>query len=410
MTHQSPPPEKHDLFSPTFKADPFPTFAAMRANEPIYCHVAPYGARIWYITRYEDVLEVLKDNIRFAKDPRNVDDEQAAVSLSNKNIFQNINQNMLFADPPDHTRLRTLVSQAFTPRRVEVIRPRIQAIADQLLDQVEAQGTMDLMADYAFPLPITVIMEMLGVPAADQEQVHDWSKVIIAPGRYGISLKIRKRKIRAFVNYLYTMFADRRQNPQDDLITDLVQAEESGDTLSESELSSMVALLFVTGHETVVNLIGNGTLALLQHPAELEKLKHNPDLIDSTIEELLRYDGPVETSTTRWAREDVKLHGRLIRKGDVVRVVMTSANRDAAVFREPDTLNIERPDNPHVAFGRGIHYCLGAPLARLEGRIALLTLLNRFPDLQLAVPAEVLKWHSGVIFRGLEQLPLQLGQ
>ncbi|MCB0037302.1 MAG: cytochrome P450, partial [Anaerolineales bacterium] len=335
MTHQSPPPEKHDLFSPTFKADPFPTFATMRANEPVYCHVAPYGARIWYITRYEDVLEVLKDNTRFAKDPRNVDDEQAAVSLSNKNIFQNINQNMLFADPPDHTRLRTLVSQAFTPRRVEVIRPRIQAIAHDLLDRIEAQGMMDLIADYAFPLPVTVIMEMLGVPAADQEQVHDWSKVIIAPGRYGISLKIRKRKIRAFVNYLHAMFADRRHNPQDDLITDLVQAEESGDTLSESELSSMVALLFVTGHETVVNLIGNGTLALLQHPAELEKLKQNPDLIDRTIEELLRYDGPVETSTTRWAREDMVLHGQTIRKGDVVRVVMTSANRDAAVFEEP---------------------------------------------------------------------------
>lgn len=408
-----PTTEKYDLFSPTFKADPFPTFAHMRHTEPIYCHHAPYGARIWYITRYQDVLDILKDNTRFAKDPRNLeqnsDDDnkhQPAVSLSNKNIFQNINQNMLFADPPDHTRLRTLVSQAFTPRRVERIRPRIQTIADELLDRVTHQGHLDLIADYAFPLPVTVIMEMLGVPAADQTQVHDWSKVIIAPGRHGISLKQRKRHIRAFVQYLHDMFADRRQHPQDDLITDLVQAEESGDTLSESELSSMVALLFVTGHETVVNLIGNGTLALLQHPDQLAQLKANPYLIDSAIEELLRYDGPVETSTTRWAREDVTLHGRHIKKGDVIRVVLTSANRDAAVFDQPDTLHLGRTDNPHLAFGRGLHYCLGAPLARLEGRIALLTLLGRFPHLRLTTPPDQLRWHSGVIFRGLESLPL----
>lgn len=407
-------PEKYDLFSPQFKSNPFPTFAHMRQHAPIHCHHAPYGARIWYITRYEDVLDILKDNTRFAKDPRNLerntdngdDQTQPAVSLSNKNIFQNINQNMLFADPPDHTRLRTLVSQAFTPRRVELIRPRIQTIADDLLDKVAHQGHLDLIADYAFPLPVTVIMELLGVPAADQTQVHDWSKVIIAPGRHGISLKQRKRHIRAFVHYLHEMFANRRHNPQDDLITDLVQAEESGDTLSESELSSMVALLFVTGHETVVNLIGNGTLALLQHPDQLAQLKANPDLIDPAIEELLRYDGPVETSTTRWAREDLELHGRHIKKGDVVRVVLTSANRDAAVFDHPDTLDLNRTDNPHLAFGRGLHYCLGAPLARLEGHIALLTLLNRFPNLRLATPLTELKWHSGVIFRGLESLPL----
>lgn len=408
MSTSDKPTEKYDLFSPTFKADPFPTFAEMRAEEPIYCHHAPYGARIWYITRYEDVVAVLKDNGRFVKDPRHIEGQPAAVSLSNRNIFQNINQNMLFADPPDHTRLRTLVSQAFTPRRVEAMRPRIQAIAQRLLDQMAEHETADLIAAYAFPLPITVIMELLGVPAADQAQVHDWSKVIIAPGRYGITLKLRKRKIRDFVHYLHTMFADRRQQPQDDLITDLVQAEESGDTLTETELSSMVALLFVTGHETVVNLIGNGVLALLQHPIQLQLLREKPTLIDSTIEELLRYDGPVETSTTRWAREDVEIHGRLIRRGDVVRVVMTSANRDAAVFDNPDALDITRSDNPHIAFGRGLHYCLGAPLARLEGRIALLSLFERFPHLHLATPAEELAWHSGVIFRGLEQLPVRL--
>lgn len=389
---------KYDLFSPHFKANPFPTLATMRHNHPVYCHVAPYGARIWYITRYEDVLTVLKDNKRFTKTPPG---EQHP-----GNLFQMINRNMLFADPPDHTRLRALVSQAFTPRRVENLAPQIRAIAQELLDRVQAQGQMDVMADFAFPLPVTVIMALLGIPAGDRAQVHEWTKAIIAPGRYGITLKTRKRNIRAFVEYLQKMFALRQKEPQDDLISALVQAEEAGDKLTEAELSSMVALLFVTGHETVVNLIGNGLHALLQQPEQLQLLRTRPELLPQAIEELLRFDGPVETSTTRWAREDVELGGQLLQRGDVVRVVLTSANRDEMLVNRPEELDLTRTEINHLAFGYGLHYCLGAPLARLEGEIAFELLLSRLPGLRPAGELSQLAWQSGVIFRGLEQLPV----
>lgn len=398
--------QKLDLFSPTFKADPFPTYANMRAQCPVYAHDAPYGGKIWYITRHADVEAVLKNPDTFVKDPRNARDKPS----KGGGVFQMINRNMLFADAPDHTRLRKLVNLAFTPRRIEKLAPRIQAIADELLDQVAGQASFDLIGDYAFLLPVNVIVEMLGIPAVDRDKMHDWTKAIIAPGRYGITLKGRKQRVRAFVSYLSEMFAERRKNPQDDLITDLVQAEADGERLSESELSSMVALLFVTGHETVVNLIGNGVLSLLAHPDQLKKLRQDPALIDQAIEEMLRYDGPVETSTTRWAAEDVELMGHQIKRGDVVRVVITSANRDACVHARPDTFDIERPLNSqkHLAFGKGIHYCLGAPLARLEGRIAILTLLRRFPSLSLENPLEEPEWHTGVIFRGLKYLRLKV--
>lgn len=393
-----------DLFSPKFKSNPFPTFAQMRANAPIYPHAAPSGDTIWYITRYQDVLAVLKDTERFVKDIRNVKPQEKSGTAPG--IHQAINQNMLFADAPDHTRLRALVNLAFTPRRVSQMAPRIQAVADELLDKVQAQGRMDLIADYALPLPIIVIADMLGIPPEERDDVFDWSQAIIAPGRHGLTFRARRRKVRAFVEYLRGLFADRQQQPRDDLTTALVQAEQEGDKLTEAELSSMVALLFVTGHETTVNLIGNGMLALLRHPDQLALLKSNPALIDSAIEELLRYDGPVETSTTRWAREDVELHGQQIKRGDIVRVVLTSANRDPACCPHADQLDVTRTEQHHLAFGHGIHYCLGAPLARLEGRIAVETLLRRMPTLRLAVPVDELEWHSGVLFRGLEALPV----
>lgn len=408
---QNPKSVMRDLFSATFKADPFPTLAKLREQEPVYAHLAPYGARIWYITRYEDVLAVLRDNKRFTKNPRWERGTSSSASPTHfgRNLSQMISQNMLFADPPDHTRLRALVGQAFTPRRVEALAPRIEAIAEELLTRVRPHGRMELIADFALPLPMRVIMELLGIPAADQSQVHEWTKAIIAPSRHGIRLRQRQRNIRAFVAYVQAMFAERHARPQDDLITALGQAEEvGGDKLSEAELTSMVALLFVTGHETVVNFIGNGLLALLAHPEQTAELRTNPALLERAMEELLRYDGPVETSTTRWAREDVLLGGQTIRKGDVVRVVLASANRDAAVFGAGDGLDFGRAENPHLAFGYGIHYCLGAPLARLEGRIAFPRLLA-LPNLRLAVPPAELKWHLGVIFRGLEAVPLEWG-
>lgn len=396
-----------DLFSPTFKANPFPTYANMRQTCPVHGHESPFGGTIWYITRHAEVEQVLKDAETFVKDPLNA--KERTSKLKGKTLFNMINQNMLFADAPDHTRLRKLVNLAFTPRRVETLTPRIQTIADELLDAIGKKDTFDLIAEFAFPLPVTVIMEMLGIPEQDRDQMHNWTKAIIAPGRYGITSKGRKQRVRAFVDYLNKMFAQRRERPQEDLITGLVQAEADGERLSEAELSSMVALLFVTGHETVVNLIGNGLLALLARPEQKAQLQANPSLIEGALEEMLRYDGPVETSTTRWASRDVTLHNHEIKRGDVVRVVITSANRDETVHDRPDVFDINRPfsSHNHLAFGKGIHYCLGAPLARLEGRIAILTLLNRFPNLSLLTPLDQTEWHTGVIFRGLKSLELK---
>lgn len=399
----------YDLFSPAFKRDPFATFARMRQEAPVYSHVSPGGATTWYITRYEDVLAVLKDNDHFVKDVRQTKAGAPPQAPAKPTLHQLINQNMLFSDPPDHTRLRALVSQAFTPRRVEQAAPRIQAAADELLDHVAQADQIELIADYALPLPVVVISEMLGIPAGDQTAVADWSQAIIAPSGRGLGQQMRKQKMRALVDYLEGMFAERRRQPQDDLVTALVQArmDSGGERLRESELSSMVALLLVTGHETTVNLIGNGALALLQNPAQLARLREHDGGWATAVEELLRYDGPVETSTTRWVRADFTFQGCQMRRGDVVRVSLASANRDEAQFTCPDQLDVTRTDNRHLAFGHGIHYCLGAPLARLEGQIGLQTLFTRFPTLRLAAPPAALVWRPGVLFRGLESLPLR---
>lgn len=399
----------YDLFSPTFKADPFPTYAAMRARDPVYAHLAPDGRTIWYITRYEDVAAVLKDDQRFCKNPMNAQAEVGAPSSKGKahaRPYQLINQNMLFSDPPDHTRLRALVSQAFTPRRVAAVAERIGETADRLIEQMVADGHHDLIAAYALPLPVVVISDMLGIPDADREAVADWSQAIISPGSRGLNFSARKRKVRQFMDYLRGLFALRQADPRDDLITALVQAETDGQGLSEAELFSMVALLLVTGHETTVNLVGNGALALLRAPDQVERLRDDARLWPAAVEELLRFDGPVETSTSRWVRADTEFGGRFMRRGDLMRPVIASANRDATQFERPDALDIGRTDNRHLAFGLGAHYCLGAPLARLEGSIALETLFSKLSDVRLAIPQADLAWRSGVLFRGLRRLPI----
>ena len=396
----------YDLFSAEFKADPFPTFAEMRVNAPIYAHRDRSGRTIWYITRYADVIAIMRDT-RFVKDPtRAQPPKPASRTKQQPSLQQAINRNMLFSDPPDHTRLRALVNLAFTPRRVERMADQVQAAADRLLDAVVASGQIELIGDYALPLAIIIISDLLGIPEADRDQVATWSQSIISPGGRGLKARERKRQMRAFVNYLNRLFAERQRNPQDDLITDLVNAESEGEKLTQMELSSMVALLLVTGHETTVNLIGNGALTLLTHPDQLALLLANPNLIDRAVEELLRFDGPVETSTTRWVGEDLVYQGFEMKRGDVMRVVITSANRDSAEFPYPNTLDITRKRNKHLQFGHGIHYCLGAPLARLEGRIGLWTLFQRLPNLHLTTPANQLKWRPGVLFRGLDTLPL----
>jgi cytochrome P450 len=397
-----------DLFDPTFKANPYPTYAELRSEAPVYRAELPDGRGVWLVTRYDDVVAVLKDE-RFAKDWRSaMTPEQLAQIPPIPEVMKPLSENMLDKDPPDHERLRRLVSKAFTPRLIERMRPRVQDIADTLLDAVEDNGGMDLIDDYAFPLPITVIAELLGVPVEDRNRFREWSNAAVSGDTTQEYVeKILLPHMQAFIDYLRALFEEKRENPKDDLISALVLAEEAGDKLSEDELLAMVFLLLVAGHETTVNLIGNGTLALLQNPDQLQKLKDDPSLIKPAIEELLRYDGPVETSTERFAREDVAIGDTVIPKGEMVMVVIAAADHDPERFPEPNTLDIARADNKHLAFGKGIHHCLGAPLARMEGQIALGTLLRRMPDLRLKGSPESLTWRPGMVLRGLKGLPVE---
>ncbi len=397
-----------DLFDPEFKANPYPAYAGLRSEGPVHRMALPDGRGVWLVTRYEDVSAVLKDE-RFMKDWRNaMTPEQLAQIPPIPEVMKPLTRNMLDTDPPDHERLRSLVQKAFTPRLIERMRPRVQAIADQLLDAVQDSGEMDLIDDYAFPLPITVIAELLGVSAEDRNRFREWSNAAVSGDTTQEYMeKVLLPHMQAFTDYLRAMFEEKRRNPKDDLISGLVRAEEAGDKLSEDELLAMVFLLLVAGHETTVNLIGNGMLALLQHPDQLQKLKDDPSLIKPAIEELLRYDGPVETSTERFAREDIAIGGTVIPKGEMVMVVIASADHDPERFADSDELDITRADNKHLAFGKGIHFCLGAPLARMEGQIAIGALLRRMPNLRLADSPESLTWRPGMVLRGLEGLPVE---
>jgi cytochrome P450 len=376
------------IFSPALTATPYSAYAHLRAEAPIHLVRLPDGGTVWLITRYEDVVAVLKDP-RFIKNWRNtMTEEQLAQMPSFPQALEFLRQHMFTMDPPDHTRLRTLVHKAFTPRLVEQLRPRIQAIADTLLDAVQPNGAMDLIDDYALPLPSTVIAELLGVPDEDQDKFRAWAKILASGEPSPERLQQMAPAMQAFFAYFAALFAQRRAHPTEDLISKLIEVEEAGDKLSERELFSMLFVLLVAGHDPPVHLIGNGMQALLQHPNQLEHLKQNPKLITLAIEELLRYVSPVETSTMRFAREDVEIGGVVIAKGEQVLVVIASANHDERRFADPERLDLTRGDNRHVAFGRGIHHCLGTRLARLEGQIAISTLLRRMPNLQLTVTPE----------------------
>jgi cytochrome P450 PksS len=322
------------------------------------------------------------------------------------NFFKPLMRNMLDLDPPDHTRLRGLVSKAFTPRLVEQMRGRVQALTDHLLDNVRGRGRFDLIRDYALPVPTTIIAEMLGVPAADRHRFQRWSNVLVSTGssKWGVVLAIPS--VWMFLRYTRKLIKARRAQPRDDLVSALTRAEEAGRQLSEDELVAMVVLLLVAGHETTVNLIGNGTLALLEHPDQLAKLRDDPSLIRPAVEELLRFGSPVEAATERYPREDVTIAGVTIPRGEMVLAVIASANRDERQFANPDKLDITREPNKHLAFGLGAHFCLGAALARMEGQIAIGTLLRRAPGLRLAVEPGALRWRPGLVLRGLKALPV----
>jgi cytochrome P450 len=392
-----------DVTSATFKANPFPFYAQLRSEAPVFPVKLPTKQRAWLITRYDDVLNVLKDE-RFAKDPRNaMTPEQLKKLPWIPPMFKPLDRNMLDLDSPDHTRLRALVHKAFTPRLIEQMRDQIQELANDLLDAVEPKASMDLIADFALPLPLNMIGRILGVPAEDNHKFHHWSKTLISGGTTR-NLFVLVPNIMAFMRYLRKLIKERRAYPKDDLVTALVQAKDGSDQLSEDEILAMILLLLVAGHETTVNLIGSGSLALMDHPDQLAKLRSEPALIKTAIEELLRYVCPVEMATERYAREDITIAETTIPRGELVMAVIGSANRDANYFDNPDSLDITRKNNKHLAFGHGAHFCLGASLARLEGQIAVSTLIQRMPNLRLSIAPDQLRWRGTFVVRGLEAL------
>jgi cytochrome P450 len=408
MTTQTMPLPTVNLISGEFKANPFPYYARLRTSAPIYRTTMANIGHVTLVTRYEDVLALLKDN-RFSKEVRKARNlEQLDRLHAMPGMFRALEQNMLDMDDPAHARLRNLVHKAFTPRMMEQMRRQIEEIVNTLIDKAQAKGKMDLVKEFALPVPLTIISKILGVPEKDSPKFHRWTKDVLELGSSPSALNILRLmpSLYFFMRYMRNQFRLRKNDPRDDLITALVQAEEAGDKLSEDEMVGMVFLLLVAGHETTVNLIASGTLALLEHPDQLELLRRNPDLIRTATEELLRYTAPVEQATERYALEEIEWHGVTIPKGELTYAVLASANRDETMFKNADGLDITRDPNRHLAFGQGIHFCLGAPLARMEGQIAIQTLIQRLPHLSLAARPDQLRWRSTMTVRGLQALPV----
>ena len=409
----------YNPFLPEVREDPYPQYRALREADPV--HRSPF-LDMWVLTRYEDVAQVLRDH-RFSADRTKWESFQRQGGAADPGSpgqrpqggippqvegFDPV-RSLLSLDPPDHTRLRTLVTKAFTPRVVEQLRPQAQAIVDEALDRAAALGEMELIEHLAYPLPVAVIAGMLGVPRDDWPQFREWSRVLVSsldpvalPDPELIAA-VRGAQDALF-EYLGGVVAARRREPRDDLISALIAVEERGDVLNERELLVMLNLLLVAGHETTVNLIGNGVLALLRNPDQLALLRRQPDVIESAVEELLRFDSPVQL-TGRIAAEACELGGQQIRPGQLVLTLLGAANRDPLQFADPDRLDLTRSPNQHFSFGRGIHFCLGAPLARLEGRIAIGSLVRRFPELRQA--GEAVRGET-ITLRGLTRLPLAL--
>jgi cytochrome P450 len=385
---------------PAFIADPFPFLNGLRERGPVVRVALASGLEAWLVTRYEDAFPAMTDP-RLSSDVHDAADPRVLGEPPDAEPFP---RSMLRVNPPDHTRLRRLVSKAFTPRRVAELRPRVQKITDQLLDGVTPVGRVDLIAEFALPLPVTVISELLGVPVDDRDRFQEWTETMLTQQGGRPDLAAANRAFQEMRDYLEQLIADKRVHPDDDLISALIVARDRDQRLDEEELVAMAFLLLVAGYITTVNLIGNGMAALLAHPDQLDLLRHDPGLLPRAIEEFLRYDGPVNPGMTRFPTEDIEIGGVRILRGATLLIGMATANRDPARFTDPDRLDITRTDNAHLAFGHGIHFCLGAPLARLEAEIAFAALLRRLPGIALAVPAGELQWHSGL--RGLKHLPL----
>ena len=434
-----------DLFTWEFATNPYPTYAWLREHAPVHKTRLPSGVEAWLVTRYVDAKHALADP-RLSKNPAHHDEPAHAKGKTGipGERKAELMTHLLNIDPPDHTRLRRLVSKAFTPRRVAEFAPRVQELTNDLIDRFAADGSADLIHDFAFPLPIYAICDLLGVPREDQDDFRDWAGMMIRHGggpRGGVARSVKKMR-----SYLAELIHRKREalsdapaphpggnlsdtlaptphpggNPSDaptptpteDLLSGLIRASDHGEHLTENEAAAMAFILLFAGFETTVNLIGNGTYALLTHPEQRARLEKSlaageSDLLETGVEELLRYDGPVELATWRFATRPLTLGGQDIAAGDPVLVVLAAADRDPERFADPDVLDLGRRDNQHLGYGHGIHYCLGAPLARLEGQTALATLLTRLPDLQLAGDPADLRWRGGLIMRGLRTLPVE---
>jgi cytochrome P450 len=385
--------------SPRVYLNPYPKYAELRAQDPL--HWSPL-MEAWVATRYDHVDAMLRDQKRFSNDPR----QRQRTRAARPTVENPGGQSMLFVDPPEHTRLRALVNKAFTPQAIAALTPRIQAIVQELLDEIPEPSHFDLIDTLAYPLPVIVMAELLGIPPQDRARFRHWSnrrarvlEPTITPGE----IQEANRAAYELDAYFRGVIQARRLEPRDDLISTLVATEEAGDTLTEDELLVMLRLLLIAGNETTTNLIGNGMLALLRYPDQLQKLRDTPDLIDTAVEEMLRYDTPVQLDF-RTALEDVEIGGRRITRGQGIMLLLGAANHDPEVFHAPEQFDIARREASHLSFGRGVHHCLGAPLARTEARLAFTGLLERFSTLRLLTEHPPFK--DNVVLRGLQSLPI----
>jgi cytochrome P450 len=401
-----------DPYDPAWVENPYAVYRDLRQNNPV--HRSPLG--FWVFTRHADCLAILRDR-RSSSDGRNVDEsafrELRAADIPAQQGPEAMLAEMapfLFRDPPDHTRLRGLVQKAFTPRVVEALRPRLEEICEGLLDDALARGEVDLVADYAYPLPVQIIVEMLGVPVEDHEQFRVWSHALargldpdfLLPPE---AVQQRLGAILSFVQYFASLIEERRRHPGDDLLTRLIQAEEQGDALTQAELLSTCILLLVAGHETTVNLISGGALELMERPDQLARVRDDTSVVRGAVEEMLRFVCPVQL-TGRVALQDMEVAGARLSKGEFSMLLIGSANRDPAAFSAPESFDVTRTDNNHLGFGFGIHHCLGAPLARLEAQIALPALLRRARRIERV--GDELSYKENIVLRGLESLPVRL--
>lgn len=417
--------EEIELSSPHFLEHAHERYDAMRAQCPVSRVKITnsqsdddqgfFNRPLWLVTDYEVGSRALLDRALTVDATTVMTEEQAAKVEEIPEEFRALRKNILTVDPPEHTRLRKLVQPSFTASAIEKLRPRIQQIADELLDAAEAAAaergetapnrSLELISQFSYPLPVTVICEMLGIPAEDREQTRIWSENLLSAQTPERQEEIRQN-ISDFIAYLRRLFVAKRERPADDLISQLLQVEVDGDRLTENEILAMVFILFVAGHITTVNLIANGVYALLTNPEQAAKLRADTSLVPNAVEEILRYYGPAETTTARFAEQDLEVGGQAIARGEMLMVSLAAADRDPDRFRDPQRFDITREDaNRHIAFGKGVHACLGAPLARLEGQIALETLFRRYPELRLAVPADEVTWAPSFL-RGLTRLPL----